>query len=500
MENITNQFIKAMSHNNSKTFNDMPTNDSSLNPIIDLFFLIGATRTMSESDIISIFNKAYQINPVYSLRILYYARDIEKGLGERRVFRVIMSWLISHKLALKSLLQAENIIQNIIRVDDLVYLANELIKTNSLNNKNTANQIIKFLFKMLDDKNVQNIVAKWMPRKNSQYGTLVRYMRSNGFINSYSEYRHKIVGLTDVVEQKMSANEWNKINLEHVPSIAMKKYKKAFKRHEILEPYIAKVVTGEAKINASKLFPYDIIKEIIHNICNWNQTTIDKTNRDLLNEQWKNLAKLDQLPKEYRAIPVIDVSGSMIMGDGLPISIALGLGFYMAENNPNENFKDAFITFSDRPKFQMIFGHDIVAKVENALKADWAGSTNLEAVFKLILSTAVNKNIPENDMPTHIIIISDMEFNQCIQMPNDNVFEMITRMYYEAGYEIPKIIFWNVNGRIGNIPVQVGDKNALLVSGASQNVINFIMKKGYEDMMQLVIEVVENPRYQHIKK
>lgn len=498
MKNNTNQFVTAMAHNNSRTFNYMPTNDSSLSSVVDLFFLIGATRTMSESDILSIFDKAYQIDPVSSLRILYYARDIEKGLGERRAFRVTMSWLASRKLALKSLLKPENITQNIIRVDDLVYLANELVKTKSVVNDD-VNQIVKFLFGMLENKTLQGIVAKWMPRKNSQYGALVRYMRSNNLIDSYSAYRKKIVGLTNVVEQEMSDNKWKEINLEHVPSIAMKKYKKAFKNHGILQPFVEKVVAGEAKIHASRLFPYDIIKEIVNKSYGWNRQVIDKTDRDLLNEQWKNLAKLDQLPKEYRALPVIDVSGSMTMAGGLPISIALGLGFYMAENNPNENFKDVFITFSDRPKFQEILGHDIVAKVDNALKADWAGSTNLEAVFKLVLSKAVNNRIPESDMPTHIIIISDMEFNCCINMPSNNATEMIKRMYHEAGYEMPKIVFWNVNGRIGNVPAQMNDKGVLLVSGASQNVINFILKKGYENLMLLVQEVVDSPRYAHIE-
>lgn len=495
MKNNTNQFVAAMAHNNSRTFNYMPTNDSSLNSVVDLFFLIGATRFMPESDILSIFDKAYQTDPISSLRILYYARDIEKGLGERRAFRVVMSWLASRKLALKSLLKAENITQNIVRVDDLVYLANELVKTKSMVNDD-VNQIVKFLFEMLGNKTLQGIVAKWMPRKNSQYGALVRYMRSNNLIDSYSAYRKKIVGLTNVVEQEMSDNKWKEINLEHVPSIAIKKYKKAFKNHGILQPFVEKVVAGEAKIHASRLFPYEIVKEIMNS--GITRSSMNDTNRQLLNEQWKGLQQLDDLPKDFRAIPIIDVSGSMTMPNNIPMSVAIGIGLFMAENNPNETFRNYFITFSDRPEFQKITGADIVEKVKNTMNAPWGMNTNIEAVFRMILDRANANRVPENEMPTTIIILSDMEFDQCARTPDHNAIEMIRDEYTKSGYNIPTIVYWNINGRIKNIPAQTNDKGVLLVSGASQNVINFILKQGYKDLMNLVLEVVNNPRYQHI--
>lgn len=487
-----NSFIQANLRNNTRTANNMATNSSSGNPIVDLFFLCGAARNMSDNDIITVFNEAYQKDSTAALRIAFWARDIEKGLGERRFFRVVTQWL--NKNILESVLQDQNFTQNIVRVDDLVYLADNFIQ----NGKNdAADAIITFLFGLMKNKSLQGIVAKWMPRKNSKYGKVVRYMRSNGFINSYSEYRHQIVSLTNVVEQSMSAKEWNGINLEHVPSIAMKKYKKAFHRHNILKPFVEKVVAGEAKLHAKRLFPYDIVKEILNS--NVWRTPMNDTNRQLMNEQWKALQQLDDLPKEFRAIPIIDVSGSMTSPGNTPMSIAIGIGMFMAENNPNETFRNYFITFSDRPEFQKITGADIVEKIKNTMNAPWGMNTNLEAVFRMILDRANANRVPENEMPTHVVIISDMEFDQCSRNPNHNALEMIKNQYIAAGYTAPTVVFFNVNGRTKNIPAQINDKGVILVSGASQNAINFVLKQGYVDMMGLVNEIVNNERYQHIK-
>lgn len=487
-----NQFIESMSTGNSLTDNGMVTNHDSGSAILDLYFLIGAARfKMGDSDIIDLFDAAYKEDPKAAFKILFYARDIEKGLGERRVFRVIIKWLLNRSNILDNLLHENNIVNNIIRVDDLVYLANEMIKS-SIASKEPINRIITFLFDLLKNKNIQGIVAKWMPRKNSQYGAVVKYMRANGFIKTYSEYRHLIVGLTNVVEQTMSAKKWSEIELEHVPSLAMKKYKKAFFKHSILKPYLDKVITGEAKLNAKRLYPYDVIHSVFKANANWGSERTSLL--ALADEQWKNLSKLDDLPTEFRALPIIDVSGSM---SGTPLEMALGIGFFMAEHNPNPVFRNHFISFSMTPRFEKIYGSDINAKVHNAVHTDWQMNTNLEAVFELVLSVAKSNSIPESDMPTHLVIISDMEFDRCTQI-NDSAITMIKKRYTDAGYVLPTIVFWNVNGRPGNVPVRKTDKNVLLVSGASQNVINFVLKKGYDDLLGLVNEVIQSERYSHI--
>lgn len=498
-----NKFIDVMSRDNARTFNDGVTNQSSNSGLIDLLFLGGASRSVDERDVLTIFTEAYKEDRVMAKRLLFYIRDIEEGLGERRFFRVCSKYLVKIEDAgfIKSLLNIETFRKNITRVDDIIYLISESIKYNG--SYLFIDSAIKFLFNvLLKDDDIKGIAAKWMPRKNSQFGNVVKFMRKNGYIKTYSSYRRLISFLSNTVEQKMAANEWDEINLEHVPSLAMKKYKKSFKKRELLEPYIKKVEAGKAKLNASKLFPNQIVKEIIDNSYRtWGvieDLKLSDVESRLLNEQWKNLKKLNKdLNAEFRALPVIDVSGSMTSPNNIPLSMSIGLGMFIAENNPSKAFKDYFVTFSNTPQFNKIKGHDLVSKVLNLMKADWGMNTNLEATIELVLERAIMFDIVADDMPTHLIIISDMEFDACARY-DESVFKMINRRFEEAGYKMPSIVFWNVNGRVGNVPVNKRDKGVLLVSGASQNVVNFILKKSYDDLMGLVREVVDSERYSYI--
>jgi len=501
---MNNTLIKSLSTNDSLTKNLMPTNSSSNSAILDLFFQIGAYRHRTDDEIIILFKAAFEENEITALKLLFYGRDIEKGLGERNFFRICLKWLAENNIeAIDKSINTIVLYKNIIRVDDIIWVINELLQKKFIGSMqvNFINNILRALLILTKDEKIGSIVAKWMPRKNSQYKRVVHYMRKTGLITTFSEYRRYISFKTNVVEQKMAAKDWENINLENCPSVALKKYRKAFERHNILEEYVQKVQAGEAKIHAQRLYPNDIVKTILQNYfgCNDNDNNLSQTSRALLDEQWKNLAKLEELPTEFRAIPIIDTSGSMTNPNLIPLSMSVGLGLFMAERNPNKDFKDYFITFSDSPTFQKITGHDIVEKVANARRADWTMTTNLEAVFELILNKAIKNKVPANEMPTHIVIISDMEFNRCNRDYSLSAMEMIRNQYAEAQYDLPTIVFWNVNGRQGNIPVKWDENNVLLISGASQNVINFVLRKTYSNLFALVEEVVNSERYNFIK-
>lgn len=222
---MENTFITGMEYNDNLTENRMPTHSTSGNKVFDLFITSGASRFKDIEDIKLEVEEAWQIDKEKTLKVLFYARDIDEGNGERRYFREALKYLLSKgshtEEIVANLTKPENLVAGIIRVDDLIYLASSLLGKRLTRNAN-IDKILNFLFLMLENKKQGNIVAKWMPRKNSQYQRLVRYMRANGHIDSYSEYRRLITSKTEVVEQKMSKNEWDNINLEQVPSIAMK--------------------------------------------------------------------------------------------------------------------------------------------------------------------------------------------------------------------------------------------------------------------------------------
>lgn len=458
------------------TTNGMATNSTSLNSCLDLFFIAGASRTMSDEDIQNAFVSAYSENKEIALRILFWARDVRGGAGERRFFRVVLSFIsenypeISRKIS--------SLVPEYGRWDDIFSGDREVA--------------IQTIQKALSDGD--GLCAKWMPRKGEWFNTMRKSMGLTP-----KEYRKLLVNLTKVIETQMCNNEFDKINYEQVPSVAFNKYSRAFCRKDSdrFGEFINKASKGEAKINASAIFPHDITK---------NLTALKHKDSLAQIEQWNQLPNYMENSNE-RIIPVCDVSGSM---SGLPMEVSVSLGMYISERNEGI-FKDAFITFSADPKMQYLKG-DVWERAMQLRRAEWGMNTNLEATFDLILNSAIKNNLPENEMPTKILIISDMEFDECTSSGNNywnntnefeynqTALEMIEEKYLKAGYQIPGIIFWNVNGRLGNIPVKAHDKNTALISGFSPAILTSILGDGDFNPTQVMLDTVNKERYNLIEQ
>ena len=501
-----NNFIKAMRYNDTMTANLMPAHSSSDNDLIDLLITLGDSEFASRNYILNSFAKAWKSSPRKSLVILFMGRDIETGQGKRRPFRLIAQKLLTiswfQEQFTNILINENNILNNIIRVDDLVCLAHSMLD-NSLTQNPNIDKILNYLFSMIHNKQIGSLVAKWMPRKESKYSRLVRYMRKHNFILTFSHYRHLISSHTNVVEQQMCANDWSNIKLEKCSSNSLFMYRKSFYNQGILKPFLKKVSEGTVNLNAKGLTPQTIVKSIFNGIHTKNimtRATQTMQMNNLYEAQWQNLKQLDNLPQEFNILPIIDVSESMCSPNHLPISTALGLGLFIAERNPNPTFRDYFITFSSIPKFQKVEGTDITTKIENALKPAWGSSTNLELVFDLILNKAKENNVPADSMPSHIIIFSDMQFNYCIKSPSSNAWEMISQQYRDAGYEMPNIIFWNINNSSVEraLPVKANEPKTILISGSTQNIFNYVLQKKYNQTLSVLDLITEDERYKHI--
>jgi hypothetical protein len=296
----------------------------------------------------------------------------------------------------------------------------------------------------------------------------------------------------------MCRKEWEKIKFSAVPSVAMKIYRKAFQRHqpERFAEYLEKVKKGEEKINTSVLSPVDIVHQYG---CPY-PGGFDET----LEALWANLK--DVVPPEIKFLPIPDVSGSMA---GTPIEVAVSLGIYLAQRNKSA-FKNGLITFSDNPTFHFLTGKTLMDNISQVSRMNWGGNTNLQGVFQLILHTAVNNKLSVEDMPTHLMIISDMQFNQCIsrtgrtgrygsgvygafQPTDDTALEMIDKMYQEAGYTRPNIFFWNVRTSSG-VPAKMDDNGVGLISGYSPNLLKSVLSGDLNPLSQ-VLAVLNDSRY-----
>jgi hypothetical protein len=479
---------KARSNTPAFTANRALTLPDSGQPVVDLFHLIGAMRG---KDILPVFEKAYRDNQELALRTALYGRDVRQGAGERKIFRDILLWLEKHDM--KGLYRLLPRVPELGRWDDLLVFtgegrapAFELIR-NGLFNDAYASQ--------------RGLCAKWMPRKGIEAAQLREYLGL-----SPKQYRKTLVNATKVVEQQMCAGEWDQIIYDHVSSVAASRYRKAFWKHspERYKAYVEAlkkpVVAGQkpaAKINAGAIYPYDIIKTFYDGSNYTNHLAMRSTGPvvETAIAQWN---ALPDFVGEGSFLPLIDVSGSMSSwtnGAGIPnvapLHVALSIGLYVAERNKSD-FKDMYLTFTSHPTMGTLKGN-IVERVRDMLGSRYAGSTDLQAAFKAILDHAKRHSVPAADMPQALIIVSDMEFNSTTTGWTN--FDQARLMYEQAGYALPKIVFWNVNGREKNTPVDYKQDGSIMISGFSPAIMKNVLSMKNSNPLDMVLDKLMVPRY-----
>ena len=468
--------------NHTTTENGALTNISTTDAIVDFFFHGAALRNEpNEERIINLFEKAFNQDPTKALRILFYIRDIRGGQGERRVFRIILTSLAQNEE--EWVIKYLDSIPTYGRWDDIIYLLSEDIPSTV---KNKIVTIIKAQLKADLDQASKNraitLLAKWMPSENAssiKTKDLANYLISALNVTK-KVYRKTLSTLrkhTNIVENNLRTKEYSTINYSTLPTKASMKYTKAFYRNDKsnFSKFIESIKEGKTKINAKVVYPYEIVQ------------MLQKGNYDLAEAMWKNLP--DYLG-DVQGLVVADTSGSM---RGTPMNVSISLALYVAERNKNKAFKDYFISFSETPKFHRIKGNTFIEKC-NSIKLGDIASTNIQAVFDLILDRAEAMNIPKSDMPKMLFIVSDMEFNQATRNNTMTNFEVIRNKYAESEYEMPTLVFWNVNSRRNQTPVTINDRGVILISGCSPVIFKYALST-CNGIMGIINNVTESDRY-----
>lgn len=478
--------------------------------LLDLNFSVASLRGASEQAIINKFMDAYWDDPVVAIKWLFYTRDCREGLGERRLFRIVLKHLAQEK---PEVIRAVfNFAPEYGRYDDLWCLLDTDLQKNVISV--VAEQLVEDKTNMKNNKSI-SLLSKWLPSENAssketkRYATMIRKglnMTSRNYRKMLSQMR----GYIDVVECKMSAKEWGGINYEAVPSRANLIYNNAFLRNdeERRRAYLGALEKGEAKINAGTLFPHDIVHKYGRGY------GVDATLEGL----WKALP--DTVKGCGNTIVVADGSGSMTCNVGgktsiTALDVANSLAIYFAERSSGE-FKDKYITFSERPQLvDFSNAKTLRDKIDIARRHNEVANTNIEAVFNLILQTAVNNHMTQEDIPANILIVSDMEWDSCSTTnssagrsyswymnprvaPTEALFETIAKKYMACGYKMPRVIFWNVNSRTCTIPVKENELGVALVSGFSVNIVNMVMSNKL-DPYECLLDVLNVERYQVIE-
>lgn len=496
-------FIDALGEqlNTSVTENGAVGYKTTMKPLLDMNFKVSSYRKDYDKNIINDFKKAYDSDKIHALKWLFYCRDIRKGLGERRLFRVVMQFLSQYdKDIVRKLLP---LFSEYGRWDDLFCVVNELFE-------DVAKICKETLYDDIIQMNVNDsvsLLAKWMPSENaSSIETKKLAKRFIQYFNMtparYRKMLSKLRSYIDVTECKMSINQWNKIDYNKVPSKANLIYNNAFLKHdrERREEFFNKVKEGTAKINSSVLYPY----EIVHR---YNCESFDNDELELL---WKNLP--DIVPDMPSTIVVADGSGSMRSRVGntkvTALEIANSLAIYCAERCKDE-FKDKYITFSAHPQLVDFSNcNSLFEKLLEAMRYNEVSNTNIYAVFELILDTAISNNMKQEDIPSNILILSDMEFdtankpNYCdenFKCMDNKLFEEIKDRYNREGYKIPRLIFWNLCSRTNTIPLKENDFGVALVSGFSPNILKMVMSDKL-DPYEILLDTLDSERYEKVEK
>ena len=467
MDNVRNTL--GNEYNTSVTENGAVGYRTTGRSLLDLNFAVASLRRATEQEIANRFYRAFFDDRLAAMKWLFYVRDVRGGLGERRLFRACMVPLAnSHPEYVAPVVY---LIPEYGRWDDLWCLLDTPVCDCVLGL--AKGQLCDDISNMADKKPI-SLLAKWMPRCKASSKQIRQYAKilRESLHMTEREYQHTLADLSRylvVVEQQMSSNEWDGIDYQRVPSRANLIYNKAFLRHDEdrRRDFLAKLEKGEAKINAGTLFPHDIV----HRYRNSYDATLEGL--------WNALP--DTVDGCGNTLVVADGSGSMNWsnvpgGTVTALDVFYALAIYFAERSSGQ-FKDKYITFSSSPQLVDLSGaKNLHERLRITRSHQDCSNTNIEAVFRLILTTAVKNHMAQEEMPQNILIISDMEFDGATTGRVDRrLFDEIAAHFEAAGYKLPRLVFWNVNSRTGTIPVKQNDLSVALISGFSVNVVNMVM-------------------------
>lgn len=459
---------------------------------VDMLGRIGAMRANRVEDKLQLFEAAWNENPLYALRLLFYTRDVRGGYGERDTFKQVLHYLANKEPEVV----AKNLwaILEFGRASDLY----ALIGTKA---EDSMWQFMKEQFELdlanMDAGKSISLLAKWIASPDSSVEATkalgIKTAKKFGYnFKHMREYRKKLRALRkyiDIPEAKMCAGKWNEIEYSKCGSKFLAKKSAACKRHdeERFNAYFESVKSGEAKINTATLTPVDVLIKALRG---------EVEEADVL---WANLKNVC----EHNALVMCDTSGSMTSNYGIsvkPIDVAVAMSIYFAERNVGD-LKNKFLTFCSSPEFVEIKGTNLIEKYRSIVNARWGSSTNLEAAFDLVLDTATKHHIANEDMPKCIVIISDMQIDRCVYSVEDNkltFYDQMSKRFEEAGYIMPHVVFWNVNAMNATFHASMSDNGVGLVSGYSANVFKSVMENIGRTPYDLMVSIVESDRYKNI--
>ena len=502
-----------------RTWNNAITNESTLNFNLDMFAYSSRYYKQNYEKNKNRFKNALIENDNIALANLLYTLDIRNGKGERALFKSYFSALI--EINKYYAIQILPYISELGRWDYVFEGIGTEIEEN-------VYELIR-AYLMIDIKNYNDnkpvsLLAKWLPsiktHNKKNYFAIKLAKKLNLTEKEYRKILSKLRDRLNIVEKHITNKEYEKINYISVPSKAMVKYRNLFfAKDEVRFKEFIEELKASKKPKYNNLLMNDFVKMYLDNLrkvgVNYlygktikesykksisnlikglspreleeKQILLQNLNneKNLINAMWKKQTKIEF---DKNILVVADTSGSM---QGTPFETAVSLAIYISQNNKSEQWRNRFIIFSTNcikysynknAEFTDILD-EIPFIVEN---------TNIDKVFKKILTDSLKKNLPQLD---EVIIISDMEFDM-VQNKNDmSNFKHWKSEFAKYNYELPKIIFWNVARDVESFPVTKLDYGTCLVSGYSKNILKSIIDIDEFNPIDVMLKTLEEKNY-----
>lgn len=474
----------------TRTENGAAAYATTMSDCLDLFSTVGALRSAPEAEIADRFTRAWAENPDLAVKIAFFARDVRGGLGERRAFRVILKTLTT--LAPASVVKNLANIPEYGRYDDLMALLDTPCRGQML--AYIRDQLAKDVSALSVEGESISLLAKWLPSVNASSAGTVRAAKqvARALGMSDAQYRKTLSALRAriaILENNLRERDYT-FDYAKQPSKAMFKYRKAFFRNDgqRYQAFLEQVRSGEAKLNTGTLYPYELVAPIL-------KGEVSEAERLTLDTTWN---ALPDFAGDGDALVVVDGSGSMYWSgvQPMPATVALSLGLYFAQRNTGA-FRGHFITFSGRPRLVEVKGRDLYEQVKYAVSFNECANTNVQAVFDLILRTAVKNRLKQADLPATLYFISDMEFDSCAEHADLTNFEYARRAFAARGYTLPRVVFWNVASRALQQPVTMNEQGVVLVSGCTPRLFEMVLG-GNLSPYAYMLDILSAPWYRDI--
>lgn len=478
--------------NTAYTANGAVSNASTMSDCLDFFATAGALRNVSDEEITARFVRAFAEDRDIAMKTLFFARDIRGGLGERRAFRVIIRYLADN--------YPDTVRKNIAniaeygRYDDILSLIGTASEAEAVT---YIRETLKRDMKSMQAQESVSLLAKWLPSVNaSSRETVITAKKiAKAMEMSDASYRRMLSSLRayiKIIENNLREKDYT-FSYEAQPSKALFKYRKAFIRNdeERYKTFIDRAKSDPSVLKTGSLTPYDIVNSVLR-----NRKGMSKEEREVLDTTWN---ALENYVNSDNTLVVVDGSGSMYWTPGggvVPAAVAESLGIYYAERNKGA-FANCFITFSANPRLVEIKGKDIFEKVDYCMSFNECSNTNIEKTFDLILNTAVKNRLKQSDMPSRLMIISDMEFDVCADNSSMTNFENAKAKFAKKGYKLPSLVFWNVNSFNRQQPVTMNEQGTILVSGMSPQIFS-MLKEDKLDPYSFMMSVISSERYERV--